>query len=200
MDALVTRSMFLEWADQAGGPHGDPILHAVAIAHHDLLWRAIEVCHAEPQTFHPSHGHAVESGGHSRIGSGDGAHHLQGFLCGQHRRHAGGCSGTDGLNGPVERVSQPTAGEEPSGTEGLVVGGGGDLVLDREMVQQGLDVCASHRLGMACVVEEHLPCDPGDRRVLRMPRLVREAEGLASVVEPFLGTWFHGLSRPAILG
>ena len=54
MDALVTRSMFLEWADQAGGPHGDPILHAVAIAHHDLLWRAIEVCHAEPSTCHPS--------------------------------------------------------------------------------------------------------------------------------------------------
>jgi hypothetical protein len=48
MDALDTRSMFLEWADQAGGPHGDAIVHAVAIAHHDRLWRAIEVCHAEP--------------------------------------------------------------------------------------------------------------------------------------------------------
>ena len=48
MDALDTRDMFLEWADQAGGPHGDAILHAVAISHNDLLWRAIEVCHAEP--------------------------------------------------------------------------------------------------------------------------------------------------------
>jgi hypothetical protein len=48
MDALDTRSRFLEGADQAGGPHGDPILHAVAIAHDDLLWREIEVFHAEP--------------------------------------------------------------------------------------------------------------------------------------------------------
>ena len=106
----------------------------------------------------------------------------------------------DGLDGLVERVSEHLAVEEPSGTEGLVVGGGGDLVLDREMVQQGLDVCAAHRLRMACVVKEHLPCDPGDRRVLRMPRLVRESDSLADVVEPCLGTWFHGLSRPEIMG
>jgi hypothetical protein len=68
MDALDTRSMFLEWADQAGGLHGDPILHAVAIAHHDLLWRAIEVCHAEPSTFHPSSAGAVEPLGHQLRG------------------------------------------------------------------------------------------------------------------------------------
>jgi hypothetical protein len=48
MYALDRRSMFLEWADQAGGQHGDPSLHAVAIPHNDLLWREIEVCHAEP--------------------------------------------------------------------------------------------------------------------------------------------------------
>jgi hypothetical protein len=81
-----------------------------------------------------------------------------------------------------------------------VLGRGGDLLLDREMVQKGLDVCASHLLGMACVVEEHIPCDPGDRRVLRMPRLVLASDGIASVVEPCLGTWFHGLYRPEIMG
>jgi hypothetical protein len=48
MPALDVRYMFLERYDQAFRPHGDAILHAVAIAHHDLLWRAIEVCHAEP--------------------------------------------------------------------------------------------------------------------------------------------------------
>jgi hypothetical protein len=29
--------MFLEWVDKAGGQHGDPILHAVALPHNDLL-------------------------------------------------------------------------------------------------------------------------------------------------------------------
>jgi hypothetical protein len=41
------------------------------------------------------------------------------------------------------------------------LGGGGDLLLDREMRQKGLDVCASHSLGMAFVVEDNRPFDPG---------------------------------------
>jgi hypothetical protein len=141
--------MFLEWADKAGGPHGDPILHAFAIAHDALLWGEIEVCRASPQTFHPSHGRAVESGGHSRIGSGDGSHHLQGFRRGQHCRHSGRLSGLDGVDGPAEQLSDPIAGEAQQGAEGLVLGGGGDLLLHGEVRQKRLDVCASHVFGMA---------------------------------------------------
>jgi hypothetical protein len=48
--------------------------------------------------------------------------------------------------------------------------------------------------------EKPVPFDPGDRRVLRMPRLVLASDGIASVVEPCLGTWFHGLYRPEIMG
>jgi hypothetical protein len=44
--------MFLEGADKAGGQHGDPIPHAFATPHNDLMWREIEVFHAEPKTFH----------------------------------------------------------------------------------------------------------------------------------------------------
>jgi hypothetical protein len=96
------------------------------------------------------------------------------------------------LSTPWSRNSQ--------GTEGLVLRRGSDLLLDRERRQKGLNVCASHLLGMACVVEEHLPCDPGDRRVLRKKRIVLESDGIASVVEPLLGTWFRGLYRPEIMG
>jgi hypothetical protein len=103
--------MVLEWADKAGGQHGDPILHAFAIARDNRRWGEIEVCHASPQTGHPSHVRAVESGGHARLGRGDASHHLQGFPGGQHRRHAGKRSGLDGVDGPAERVSEPLAGE-----------------------------------------------------------------------------------------
>ena len=97
------------------------------------------------------------------------------------------------------RGSERIAVEEQQGTEGLVLGGGGDLLLHGEVRQKRLDVCASHILGMACVVEENVPFDPGDIRLLRMQGLVLEANGIAHVVEPFLGTWCHHLYRPDIL-
>jgi hypothetical protein len=97
-------------------------------------------------------------------------------------------------------LSEHIAVEEQSGTEGLVVGGGGDLLLNHKMRQKGPDVCASHILGMAFVVEANIPFDPGDRRLLRMKGIVLESDGIAYVVEPFLGTWFHGLYRPEIMG
>jgi hypothetical protein len=80
------------------------------------------------------------------------------------------------------------------------VGGGRDLRLDREMRQKRLDVSASHLLGMACVVEEHVPFDPGDIGFLCMKRIVLEANGVAHVVEPCLGTWFPGPYLPKIMG
>jgi hypothetical protein len=200
MYALDTRSMFLEWADQAGGQHRHPILHAVAIAHDALLWREIEVCRASPQTFHSSHGRVVESGGHSRTGCGEGSHHLQGFRRGQHRRHSARPSGLDSLDGPAEQLSDPIAGEAQQGAEGLVLGRGADLLLHSEVRQKGLDVCASHVFGMAVSWKHNVPFDPGDLGLLRMQGIVLASDGIAYVVEPFLGTWFHGLSRPEIMG
>jgi hypothetical protein len=200
MDAVDTRSMFLEWYDQVFRQHRHPSLHAIAIAHDAQLWGAIEVCRASPQTCHPSHRHTVESGGHSRIGSGEGSPHFQGFRRGQHRRHSARLSGLDGLDGPAVRVSEHTAVEEQSGTKGLVLGGGGDLLLDREVGQERLDCRGSHVLGMACAVEEHVPFDPGDIGFLCMKRIVLEADGVAHVVEPFLGTWSPGPYLPEIMG
>jgi hypothetical protein len=52
--------------------------------------------------------------------------------------------------------------EAKQGAEGLVLGGGGDLLLHREVGQKHLDFGGSHLLGMARVVEENVPFDPGD--------------------------------------
>jgi hypothetical protein len=40
--------MFLEWDDQAGGQHGDPIVQAFAIPHDDLPLPEIEVFDVQP--------------------------------------------------------------------------------------------------------------------------------------------------------
>jgi hypothetical protein len=80
------------------------------------------------------------------------------------------------------------------------VGGGRDLRLEREMRQKRLDVGASHSLGMACVVEEHVPVDPGDLGLLCLKRIVLEAYGVAHVIKQYLGTWFRGPYLPNIMG
>ena len=48
MDAVDTRSRFLEWADQAGGQHGDPLVHALALPHDDLLLGKVEIFDPQP--------------------------------------------------------------------------------------------------------------------------------------------------------
>jgi hypothetical protein len=89
------------------------------------------------------------------------------------------------------RLPEPIAGEEQQGTEGVVVGGGRDLLLHREVRQKGLDVRGCHVLGMALVVEDNRPFDPGDVGLLRMPRIMLEADGIAHMVEPLLGALFQ---------
>jgi hypothetical protein len=48
MDALDTRDMFLEWDDQAGGQHGDPLVHALAPPRDDLLLGKVEIFDPQP--------------------------------------------------------------------------------------------------------------------------------------------------------
>jgi hypothetical protein len=64
--------------------------------------------------------------------------------------------------------------------------------------QERLDVGRSHLLWMACVVEAHGPCAQGAMSLFGMPRIVREAEGVTPVVQPWLGSWCRRLSRPDI--
>ena len=104
--------MFLEWADQAGGQHGDPIVQAFAIAHDNLLVGKVEIFDAEPQTLHQAQARAVENLGHQCMGPREGPNDLQGFSCGQHPGQACGLAGPDGIDGPAEQLSEHVAGEE----------------------------------------------------------------------------------------
>jgi hypothetical protein len=68
------------------------------------------------------------------------------------------------------------------------------------MRQKGLDVCGSHVVRMALLWKNNVPFDPGDLGLLRMQGIVLESDGFAYVVEPFLGTRFHGPYLPEIMG
>jgi hypothetical protein len=53
MGVRAVREIFLEQYDQAFRQHGDPILHAFAIAHDDLMLGNVESFDTQSQTLHP---------------------------------------------------------------------------------------------------------------------------------------------------
>ena len=90
--------------------------------------------------------------------------------------------------------------EEQQGAKGLVLGGSSDLLRHRDVGQKRLDVGGSHLLGMARVVEEHVPFDPGDIGLLRMPRIMLEANSIAHVVQQLFRTLLHSRFLADIMG
>jgi len=74
----------------------------------------------------------------------------------------------------------------------LVLGGGGDVFVHRQVGEKSLDLRRSHFAGMALVVEQDGAADPVQVGVLSTEREVFEADGISDLVEEFLGSWFHG--------
>jgi hypothetical protein len=61
----------------------------------------------------------------------------------------------------------------------------------------------SHVLGMMVVVEEveeNVPVDSGDIRLLYVKRIALESDGITHLLEKFRGTFFHGPHLPDIIG
>ena len=81
--------------------------------------------------------------------------------------------------------------EEEQGAEGPVfptghrdgVGWGGDLLIDGEVGEDGLDLGGTHVSGVAFVLVEDEPTDPGQLRGFGAERVVFAAERLADEVE-----------------
>lgn len=59
-----------------------------------------------------------------------------------------------GIDLQVERLVQDMAIEKEQGAGRLILSGGGDVLIDGEIGQEGLHLGCAHLLGMALVVEE----------------------------------------------
>ena len=108
---------------------------------------------------------------------------VQRLLFGQDGGQALGFLGADGINGVVELLVEHFAVEEEQGAEGLILGGGGDVPLDGQVGQEGLDLRGAHLLGVALVVEEDEAFDPVDVGLFGADGVVLEADGLTNLIE-----------------
>lgn len=98
---------------------------------------------------------------------------------GKTHRAAGADDGAEG----VERAAEDVAVEKEQGREGLVLGGGGGLLLHREVGEEGVDLGLAHLVRMALAVEEDVPAGPRDVGLLGPQAVVPRAEGGAEAVE-----------------
>lgn len=73
--------------------------------------------------------------------------------------------------------------EEEQGVEGLVLGGGGDVALDGEVVEIGDDFGLAHLFGVALAVEEDEPLGPVEVGLLGADAIVAAAEDVAHLAE-----------------
>ena len=111
------------------------------------------------------------------------AHFLFGEECGQ----AFGLPVVQGVN-RAQVLFQHLAVEEQKGTEGLMLGGGSDILFDGQMGEERFDFGRPHLVRVAFAMEQDKAPDPVHGGVFGADGVVLKAQGVADLVEQVLGS------------
>ena len=166
-----------------GGQHRHPILVALAVADDDLVRREVDVLHAQATAFQQAQARAVQQErhepGHAVEPLQDGAD----LVPRQHDGEVQGPLGPDDVVEPRKLDAEHLVVEKEQGAQGLVLGGGRDLVVNGERRQERGDLGGAHLGRVALAVKDDVPLDPVDVRLLGSAAVVAGADGLAHAVE-----------------
>ena len=166
-----------------GGQHGDAVLVAFTGADRDLISGKVHVLDSEPCALQQAQASAVEQDRHE---TGDAAHALKNgadLFAGEHDGQANSPLGSHDIVEPGQVLLEHAAIEKQDGTQGLVLGRRGDVLVDDESTQELCDLGASHLGGMAFLVEENEPEDPRNIGLFGPPAIVASTDGRANSVE-----------------
>jgi len=187
VDALDGFDLPAQVGDEGGGQDGGAVVFAFSVADEDLAVAEVDVFDAQAHTFHQAQAAAVEELGHE-LGRtahfGDDEH---GFLVGEDNGQGFGFFGADEVGGDLDLFLKDLAVEEEDGAEGLVLGGGGYVLFDGEVGDEGLDLFGAHVFGVALVVEEDEALDPFLVGLFGAAGVVFGADGVADLVHEFAG-------------
>lgn len=169
--------------DGAGGEQGEAVFLAFAIAHDDLMLAEVDIFDAQAEGFEEAEAGAVEEEGDELVDAGDAVDNGAGFLFGEDGGQVLGRLGAGGLDGGVEGAIEDFAVEEKKGAEGLVLGGGGDVVIDGEVGEEGFDLGSAHIGRMFFAVKKDEAFDPVDVGLFGAVGIVFEAEPVPHLIE-----------------
>ena len=184
--------MTLERHDELVGQRGHAILVPFAIAHHDGPVSEIEIFHAKPDAFEKTQTRAVLKTGDEPVGARETAQNATDLARGQNGRETLLALGPNDPVNSIQRLFQNYPVEERERVECLILDGGGDAFLDREMREKARHLVLAHSRGMLLTVEENEAPNPVDVGLLganavvtnpnRFAYLIEQADGRIAIV------------------
>ena len=159
-----------------GRQHRHPILVALAVADDDLVRREVDVLHAQATAFQQAQPRAVQQERHEPWHAVEPLEDGADLVPRQHDGQMQGPLGADDVVEPRKLDAEHLAVEKEQGAQGLVLGGGRDLVVNGERGQEGGDLGCAHLGRVALAVEEDVPPDPVDVRLLGAAAVVAGAD------------------------
>ncbi len=192
MQAFYLLKVALQRGNQAIRQHGEAVFIALAAADGELALLKIKVFDAQPETLGEAQAAAVEQLGHQLVGLGQLGDDPAGFSDGEDDGQMFGFLGAKGVDGASEFLAQDFPVEKEQGGEGLVLGGGGHVLLNGQVGEEGFNLRDAHLFGVAFVVEKDEAFDPIDIGFFGAEGVVFEAEGVAHLIQQFGGLVRHG--------
>lgn len=160
MDALDGLYLPLEGGDEGVGEDGGAVVVAFAVSDEDLAVAEVYIFDAQADTFHEAKPAAEEEFCHELGKSVHFGDDGEGFPLGEDDGEGPGFLGANDVGGKVNLGLKNVAVEEEDGAEGLILGGGGDVLFGGEVGDECLDLGRAHVFWVAFVVEEDVAFDP----------------------------------------
>jgi hypothetical protein len=192
VDTLDDLDLGLEGRDEGIREDGDAVVFAFAIADDDGVVTKVYVFDAQAQAFHQAQAGAVEELGHEFGDAGHVVDDSEGFGMGEDGREGARFFSADNVGGEFDFLLEDMAVEEEESGESLILCGGGDVLFDGEVGEEGLDFWGAHVFGVTFVMEEDVAFDPVAVGLFGAVGVVFEAQGVGDLVEEFSrGFLFH---------
>ncbi len=170
--------------DDGIGQGDKAVFFAFAIADGDGFVLEVEVFDPQTDAFHQTKARAVEQLGHEFPDSVEAVEDEADFLRGENGGDVFGAFG-GGKDDGVEVYVQDFTVEEEDGAEGLVLGGGGDMLFTGKVGEELLDFGGAHFGGVAFAVEEDVAFGPVEVGLFGAVGVVFDAQSVAHLVEEF---------------
>ena len=161
----------------AGREERGPVVVAFATTDHNLAAIDVDILHTEGERLHEAEATAVEKLANQAKGRSEVVEERHGVTAGEDRRDV--VRATRALEAVERRHGQleDAAIEEDDGAECLVHGGGGDVTLDREVVEKRDDLRSPHLTRVTAAVEANEGADPVEIGFLGARGVVEATEG-----------------------